>query len=183
MGRGASGAAYDAANNRLYVASQNTDSLLVADATTGATIKQVPTGTQALNVALDPVNKLVYVANFGGTTVTVTDLDGNVVGNLPIAKANHVEADGRGNVYVVDKSSDNKVWKITPKPAAPPVTTPGTTPIAAAKAKVTKDKAKVKKLKKKFKKAHGAKKAKLHKKLLKAKKQLKKDKKKLNKLK
>jgi len=195
VGRGASGVAYDAANNRLYVASQNTDSLLIANASTGATIKQVPTGTQALNVALDPVHKLVYVANFGGSTVTVTDLNGNVVGNLPIAKANHVSVDGRGNAYVVDKSADNKVWKITPKATTGGGTTtiPGnghaTTPsvhdqqVAKAKSTVTKDKAKVKKLKKKLKKAHGTKAKQLKKKLKKAKKQLKKAKKQLNNLK
>jgi len=114
-GRGATGIAFHA--GRLYVASQNTDELLVADAATGATIKEVPTGTQPVSVDVDPVNKRVYTANFGGTTVTVTDLDGNKVANLPVTRANHVEADGRGNVYVVDKSDDNKVWKITPKAA------------------------------------------------------------------
>lgn len=113
-GRGASGVAYDPETNRLFVASQNNDELLIADAKTGATIKTVPTGTGALNVAFDPVRRLVYVANFGGTTVTVTDVDGNKVGNLVIPKANHLHEDGKGSVFVVNKLALNKVYKITP---------------------------------------------------------------------
>ena len=114
-GRGASGIAYDKVTNRLFVASQNNDELLIANASTGATIKEVPSGAGALNVAFDPVNRLVYVANFGGTTLTVTDVNGNKVANLAIAKVNHVSVDGRGNVYAVDKNTDNAVHKITSK--------------------------------------------------------------------
>ena len=57
-GRGASGIAFDADANRLYIASQNSDELVIADATTGETLAEVPTGAGALNVALDPVNQL-----------------------------------------------------------------------------------------------------------------------------
>lgn len=121
-GRGASGIAFDDAGERLYIASQNSDEVVVADATTGATIKEVPTGAGALNVAFDKENQLVYVTNFGGTTVTVLDADGNKVANLPIARANHASVDGQGNAFVVDKNADgNKLWKIsyakdTPEP-------------------------------------------------------------------
>lgn len=114
-GRGASGIAYDAASKRLFVASQNSNEVVVADATTGATIKEVPTGRQALNVAFDKVHKLAYVANFGGTSVSVLDIAGNKIGSLPIATANHVSVDDQGNAFVVDKASSNKVWKITPR--------------------------------------------------------------------
>lgn len=114
-GRGASGIAFDAAANRLYIASQNSDEVVVADATTGATLKEIPTGGGALNIAFDRVNGLAYVANFGGTTVTVLDADGNRVANLPIARANHVSLDDEGNAYVVDKAAGNKVWKISLK--------------------------------------------------------------------
>ncbi|MFT4212608.1 MAG: LPXTG cell wall anchor domain-containing protein [Microbacterium sp.] len=113
-GRGASGIDYDADDNRLYIASQNTDELVIADATTGETLAEVPTGTGALNVAVDEVNSLVYVTNLSGGTVTVTDLDGTKVANLPIVRANHVTVDGQGNAYVVDKNTVNSVWKITP---------------------------------------------------------------------
>lgn len=124
-GRGASGIAYDATSDRIFVASQNSDELVVANASTGETIKEVPTGAGALNTALDRANHLVYVTNFGGTTVTVLNEDGTKVANLPIARANHVSVDGLGNAYVVDKAAGNKVWKISvveapePEPVAP----------------------------------------------------------------
>lgn len=112
-GRGASGIAYDAADDRLFIASQNSDEVVIADAATGATIAEVATGAGALNVSYDAVHKLAYVTNFGGSTVTVLDNDGNKIANLPIARANHVTLDGAGNAYVVDKNTGNKVWKIS----------------------------------------------------------------------
>ncbi|WP_165350515.1 hypothetical protein [Xylanimonas protaetiae] len=118
-GRGASGIAYDAAANRLWIASQNSDDVVIADATTGATLAEIPTGAGALNTAFDPVHHLVYVTNFGGTTVTVLEADGTKVANLPIARANHVSVDGLGNAYVVDKATGNKVWKISAGDAGP----------------------------------------------------------------
>ena len=117
-GSKASGVAIDEKTNRVYVASQNADSLLIADAATGATVAQVATGAGALNVAFDPVNRLVYVANFGGTTISVADADGTLVANLRFARPNHVEEDGKGSVFAVNKDTGNTVIKITPKPAA-----------------------------------------------------------------
>jgi DNA-binding beta-propeller fold protein YncE len=113
-GRGASGIAYDASGNRLFIASQNSDEVVIADATTGATLKEVGTGTQALNVAWDDVHQLAYVTNLGSTNVTVLDEEGDKVANLPITRSNHVSVDGRGNAYVADKNTANKVWKIAP---------------------------------------------------------------------
>jgi len=113
-GSGGSGIAYDADVNRVYVASQSGNEVVIADATTGEAIKEVPTGRGALNVVIDHVHKLVYVANFSGTSVTVLDLDGNKVASLPIASANHVSVDGKGNAFVVDKAAANRAWKITP---------------------------------------------------------------------
>jgi len=130
-GRGASGIAYDAAHNRIFVASQNSHDVTIANATTGATINEVPTGRQALNVVLDPVHEWVYVANFGGTSVTVLDTDGNKVASLPIATANHVSTDGKGNVFVVDKAASNRVWKIMPN-----VTVEAGTPTISGTARV-----------------------------------------------
>ncbi|OJU86290.1 MAG: hypothetical protein BGO11_02675 [Solirubrobacterales bacterium 70-9] len=114
-GRGASGIAYDVADDRLFIASQNSNEVVVADATTGATIKEVPTGRQALNVVFDPVHRLAYVANFGGTSVSVLDADGDEIASLPIATANHISIDDRGDAFVVDKAATNRVWKITPR--------------------------------------------------------------------
>jgi hypothetical protein len=38
------------------------------------------------------------------------------VASLPIATANHIAVDGKGNAFVVDKATpNNKVWKITPR--------------------------------------------------------------------
>lgn len=144
-GRGASGIAYDESTNRLFIASQNSNEVVIADATSGATIAEAPTGRGALNVQIDPVHELVYVTNFGGTSVTVLDIDGNKVASLPIATANHVSVDGLGNAYVVDKATPtNKVWKITPRletvggvdvldPTAAGVTgDPATTPLSVS---------------------------------------------------
>jgi hypothetical protein len=204
-GRGASGVAYDPQTKRLFIASQNSDELTIAqlsdDLTTGTTVKEIATGAGALNVAFDPVNRLAYVANFGGTTVSVVDPDGNEVANLAIATPNHISTDGLGSVYVVNKAADNRVVKLTytgdktgdktggdtgtTNPGGDHATTPSLhdQQVAKAKQKVAKDKAKVKKLKKRLKKAHGAKATKLKKKLKKAKKHLKADKKKLKKAK
>jgi hypothetical protein len=115
-GRGASGAAYDDEDHRIFIASQNDNAVFVADSVTGELIKTVPTGQQALNVTYDKVHKLAYVANLGGTTLTVLDKDGTKVGALPVAKANHVTVNDAGVVYAVDKvSPTNHVWKITPR--------------------------------------------------------------------
>ena len=114
-GRGGSGIAYDAADRRVFVASQNDNAVFVADSATGELLKTVPTGQQTLNVAYDKIHKLAYVTNFGGTSVTVLDKDGNKVAALPIARANHVQVTD-GIAYVVDKASPtNHVWKITPR--------------------------------------------------------------------
>lgn len=121
-GRGSSGIAYDAKHNRVFVASQNQNSVTVADGTTGEVIKEVATGQQALNAVVDPVHELVYVTNFGGSSVSVLDTDGNKVAALPITRANHVAVDDQGDAFVVDKNAasgtTNKVWKITPRAVA-----------------------------------------------------------------
>ncbi|MFT4286063.1 hypothetical protein [Nocardioides sp.] len=189
-GRGASGIAYDKVTNRLFIASQNTDELVIADADTGATLSEIPTGAGALNVAFDPVNRLAYVANFGGSTITVVDPDGNKVANLPYPRTNHVHEDGKGNIFAVDKNSGNHVWKLSLKSATTTTdgdtTTPVTSTVTDPKAeKVKKIKAQIKKVKaqiKKAKKAHQAAKVKkLKKRLAKLKKKLKKAKKQLQK--
>ncbi len=121
-GRGASGVAYDGVTRRLFVASQNSDEVLIAqfneDFTATSTLKEVPTGAGALNVVFDPINRLAYVANFGGTTITVLNPDGVKVANLPFTRANHLTHDGSGSVYAVNKATGNQVIKVTPKVAA-----------------------------------------------------------------
>ncbi|WP_300681394.1 hypothetical protein [Nocardioides sp.] len=115
-GRGASGAAYDDEDHRIFIASQNDNAVFVADSRTGELIATVPTGQQALNVTYDKVHKLAYVANLGGTTLTVLDKNGAKVAALPVAKANHVSVNDAGTVFAVDKvSPTNHVWKIEPR--------------------------------------------------------------------
>ncbi|MCC7635407.1 YncE family protein [Stenotrophomonas rhizophila] len=101
----ASGVAHDAQQNRLYVASQGTDNLLIVDVVSGKVLHDVAVGAGALNVAFDPKTGLAYVTSRGAGTVTVVDRGGKVVGNLDGGTfPNHVRADGKGNVFAVNKS-------------------------------------------------------------------------------
>ncbi|OWQ70239.1 ATP-binding protein [Stenotrophomonas maltophilia] len=118
----ASGVAFDAARNRLYVASQGTDNLLIVDVAAGKVLHDVPVGAGALNVAFDDASGLAYVSNRGAGTVTVVNGDGKVVANLDGGTLpNHVRADGKGNVFAVNKSrgaedpKGDRITRITPK--------------------------------------------------------------------
>ncbi|MFC6154657.1 hypothetical protein [Nocardioides yefusunii] len=140
--RGASGVAFDPKTKRMFVAAQ-TDEVNVLqwndDFTAATTLTEVPTGAGALNVAFEPVSRTAFVTNFGGTTVTVLDLDGNKVANLPITKPNHVHEDGKGNVFVVNKDTDNQVFKISAKKiTAPEVVEVAGTPTITGTAQVGK---------------------------------------------
>lgn len=111
----ASGVAFDEETDRLYIASQGTDNLLIVDVTDGSVVNNVPTGSGALSVEIDDENDLVYTANFtGGSTISVTDLDGDAVATLPLASPNHVSSDGMGSIFAVNKAADNQVVRITP---------------------------------------------------------------------
>lgn len=119
--RSASGVAFDAADNLFFVASQQSDNLLIVNAETGETIHDVEVGAGALNVTFDPVNRLAYVANRGAGTITVVDPEGTIVANLDGGTMpNQLRADGKGNVFVVNKSrgeddpDGDRVWRITP---------------------------------------------------------------------
>ena len=111
----ASGVAYNPATGRIYIASQGSGDLVVVEKD-GTVVNQVVTATGvkdaegkdvssgALNVALDSVNSLVYVTNRNAGTITVHDLDGAVRQTIDAGRnPNHVEFDGRGNVYAVNK--------------------------------------------------------------------------------
>lgn len=121
--RSAIGVAYDSETNRIFAAAQGSDNLLIVDAGSGETLHNVLVGAGALNVAFDPVNRLAYVSNRGAGTVTVVDPDGHIVANLENTPLpNHVVADGKGNVFAVNKSrgADNptgdRITRITLKP-------------------------------------------------------------------
>ncbi|MCA9859847.1 MAG: YncE family protein, partial [Thermomicrobiales bacterium] len=58
-----SGVAYDPAQGRIFVASQETSNVLVIDVATGDIVANTPTGSGALNVAWDSVNGIAYITN------------------------------------------------------------------------------------------------------------------------
>lgn len=121
--KGAIGVAWDAAGKRLLVVSQGSDNLLIVDPATGKTLHDVYVGAGALNVAYDPIGKLAYVSNRAAGTVTVVDTaKGAIVANLDGGTLpNHVVADGKGNVYAVNKSrgtddpKGDRITRITAK--------------------------------------------------------------------
>lgn len=117
----ASGAAYDAKDGLIFVASQDTDNLAILSAETGKVLHDVKVGAGALNVTFDPVGRLAYVANRGSGTITVVSTDGKVVANLAAGSfPNQLRADGKGNVWAVNKARNendeagDRIWRITP---------------------------------------------------------------------
>lgn len=84
-------------------------------------IADTPVGAGALNVAFEPIARRAYVSNFGAGTITVVDVDGRIFANLPAPPAaNHVAANGRGNVYAAVKSGwagdgDDSIQLIGPR--------------------------------------------------------------------
>lgn len=120
--KSASGIAYDVADNLLFIASQNTDNLLIVDASTGEVKADVEVGAGALNIAFDPVSRQAFVANRGAGTITVVNTKGEITANLDAGSLpNHLRADGKGNVFAVNKSrgeddpSGDRIWRIAPK--------------------------------------------------------------------
>lgn len=120
---GSIGVAYDSETNSVFVVAQGSDNLVILNGENGEVLHDVPVGAGSLNVAFEPVSRLAFVSNRGAGTVTVVNLEGEIVANLDNwPYANHVYADGRGNIYAVNKTvgEDNplgdRVTKITPKP-------------------------------------------------------------------
>ncbi len=103
--KSASGVDFDPRTQRLLVASQGSDNLLIVDVATGKVLHDVKVGAGALNVAFDPVKALAYVNNRGADTITVVDLNGKIVANLPGGSfPNHAVIDGKGGVFSVNKA-------------------------------------------------------------------------------
>lgn len=119
--RSASGVSWDAQDGLIFVASQQSDNLLIVKAETGETLHDVEVGAGPLNVAFDPANRLAYVANRGAGTITVVDTQGRIVANLDAGNLpNQLRADGKGIVYAVNKSrgendpAGDRIWRIAP---------------------------------------------------------------------
>jgi len=107
---------------RLFVAAQGSDNVAVVDIASGKTLAVTPVGAGTLNVTFDPVQQRAYATNRGAGTVTVLDLDGKIIANLPGGTfPNHATVDGKGAVYVVNKArgtddpEGDRITRIVPK--------------------------------------------------------------------
>ncbi|RRH78129.1 YncE family protein [Falsigemmobacter faecalis] len=120
--KGASGVAFDPEEGLLFVASQQSDNLLIVKAEDGTVLQDAPVGAGALNVTFEPKSRQAFVANRGAGTITVVDTSGEVKAVLDAGSfPNHLQADGQGNVWAVNKSrgaedeAGDRLWRITPK--------------------------------------------------------------------
>src|SRR5579875_2966280 len=70
------------ANNSIYVADGNTVSVI-----SGSTLTPITVGTGAQNMLYDPNNNLVYVANYGGSSISVISSSNTVVSTITVGSA------------------------------------------------------------------------------------------------
>jgi len=122
--KGATGVTVDPQSQRLFVVAQGSDNVAVVDIASGKTMATVAVGASPLNVTFDPARRHAYVSTRGAATVTVLDVDGKIVANLPSGGtfANHAAVDGKGDVYVVvnrprgaDDPQLDRILRIAPK--------------------------------------------------------------------
>ena len=120
--RGGSGIAVDAAKQRIFLAAQGSDVVIVADLNDGKVLARTPVGAGALNVQFDPVNRLAYSSNRAAGTFTVLDENGKIIANLEGGSLpNHVSVDGKGNAYAINKArgaddaTGDRITRLTPK--------------------------------------------------------------------
>jgi len=118
--KGGTGVAVNSSLQRLFVVAQGSDNVALVDLANGKTLSTVAVGASPLNVVFDPVSQHAYVSTRGAGSVTVLDMDGKIVANLPGGRLpNHAAADGKGSVYVVhrstDASKDDRITRMTPK--------------------------------------------------------------------
>ncbi|MEB6475489.1 hypothetical protein MXL85_13295 [Klebsiella oxytoca] len=120
--QGATDIARDPQTGRLYVASQETNNVVVLDAG-GKVLADTYIGAGGVSVVWDPVTSQVFAATRAGGTVAVLNKDGKLVANIPMDETpNHLTAAPDGTVYLVsmygtsgDKAQTGSVTKITPK--------------------------------------------------------------------
>lgn len=135
---GASGVAYDPANNRLFVASQSSNNAVVLDLGTGNVIADIPTGSQSLGAVYS--NGYIYVGNRAASTVSVINASSlKVEAILPTGtNPNHLSVNPDGSVNVLDKApSNNQIFRIARKGATPTPTTPVPAPTSSPTAAPT----------------------------------------------
>ncbi|VGG57482.1 putative receptor [Klebsiella quasipneumoniae] len=120
--QGATDIARDPQTGRLYVASQETNNVVVLDAD-GKVLANTYIGAGGVSVVWDPVSSQVFAATRAGGTVAVLDKDGKLVANIPMDDTpNHLTAAPDGAVYLVsmygtvgDKAQTGSLTKITTK--------------------------------------------------------------------
>lgn len=92
--------------SRVYTVAQGNDTVSIMDAAAGKVLKQVNVGANPLNAVVEPETGNVYIALRGGHAVVVMSPEGEVLANLGIGSTpNHLAQDGKGHVYVVNKSA------------------------------------------------------------------------------
>ncbi|EPK7358526.1 YncE family protein [Kluyvera ascorbata] len=120
--QGATDIARDPQTGRLYVASQETNNVVVLDAD-GKVLADSYIGAGGVSVIWNPVTSQVFAATRAGGTVAVLDKDGKLVANIPMDETpNHLTVAPDGAVYLVsmygtvgDKAQAGSVTKIAPK--------------------------------------------------------------------
>lgn len=104
-GKGSISVDLDPVRRELYVSNQESGTVTVLNAATGAQVATIATGAGALSVRVDAAAKRAYVANREAGTVTVVSLTNKkILAQLATGpNPNHVVA-VHGAAYVVDKS-------------------------------------------------------------------------------
>ena len=118
--QGATDIARDPQTGRLYVASQETNNIVVLDAD-GKVLADTYIGAGGVSVVWDPLTSQVFAATRAGGTVAVLNKDGKLVAKLPMDNTpNNLTAGPDGAVYLVsmygttgDKVQTGSVTKIT----------------------------------------------------------------------
>ncbi|MDO4929009.1 MAG: hypothetical protein Q3976_08130 [Corynebacterium sp.] len=121
-----SGVAFVPSTRELWVVGQNSSEAIAINVDSGEVANRVTIGAGALNAEYEPVSNTVFVVNRADGTVTVIGAATHkILGQLadePGGLVNHLEADGKGNVFSVNKASEgedgattNRLVKITPK--------------------------------------------------------------------
>jgi YVTN family beta-propeller protein len=117
VGDGPNGVAYNAANDKIYVANRNTNTVTVLQASDLGSSSTVDVGQQPNGVAANTATNKVYVANYDSGTVSVIDgasdtvsktipvgVEPSMVAVNPNTNKVYVSLHGEGKVAVIDGS-------------------------------------------------------------------------------
>jgi len=103
--RSAVGVAWNPDTQRVLVAAQGSDNLLIVNPESGEIEHDVYVGAGALNVAYDSKNRLAYVSNRGADTIAAVNDKGEIVANLAAGSfPNHLTISPDGTVFAVNKA-------------------------------------------------------------------------------